>query len=373
VKEIMATDNVLEAHGNEQKGDSWSGGESPFKASYGKLMMWYFLLSDAFTFAGFLIAYGALRFSMPAWPLPDTVFSTFPGGIHEAPLIFVTLMTFILIVSSVTMVRAVQEGHRENQKGVTFWMLLTIIGGLTFLGCQAWEWTTLIAGENMSLTRNTFGTHTEAGVYIDDAHGHLYKEGDEKEKFEKGDTYLLHEHHVGGHGDDAHGDSHGDDAGHKKGHDEGAHGGDGEHDAGHDEGSHDDDGHGDAGHDDGKGEGKKPTAEKGGADEVHTIQQHPGKEGEKQFVSRRFVTEAGNQGHQEFGPYQFGALFFFITGFHGFHVFSGVAFLLVILLNVISGVYKDRKNGYEMVEKIGLYWHFVDLVWVFVFLAFYLL
>jgi cytochrome c oxidase subunit 3 len=75
---------------------------------------------------------------------------------------------------------------------------------------------------------------------------------------------------------------------------------------------------------------------------------------------------------EEFGPKAFGALFFFITGFHGFHVLSGVAFLLIITINVASGVYASRKNGYEMVEKIGLYWHFVDLVWVFVFLVFYL-
>ena len=76
---------------------------------------------------------------------------------------------------------------------------------------------------------------------------------------------------------------------------------------------------------------------------------------------------------ETFGPKAFGALFFFITGFHGFHVFSGVIFLLIILINAAGGLYVARKNGYEMVEKIGLYWHFVDLVWVFVFLVFYLL
>ena len=127
----MATEASVHGH-DDQNEDLWSGGTQPFKASYGKLMMWYFLLSDAFTFAGFLIAYGALRFSMPTWPLPDVVFSTFPGGIEGAPLLFVTLMTFILIVSSVTMVRAVQEGHRENKNGVVFWMFLTVIGGAAF-------------------------------------------------------------------------------------------------------------------------------------------------------------------------------------------------------------------------------------------------
>ena len=74
-----------------------------------------------------------------------------------------------------------------------------------------------------------------------------------------------------------------------------------------------------------------------------------------------------------FGPKAFGALFFFITGFHGFHVFSGVLFLAIIAINAASGLYAARRNGYEMIEKIGLYWHFVDLVWVFVFLVFYLL
>ena len=117
-----------QAHGAPQA--DWSGGAEPFQASYGKLMMWYFLLSDAFTFAGFLIAYGSLRFSMPTWPVPDFVFRTFPfAGETHLPLLFVTVMTFILIVSSVTMVRAVQEGHRGNKAGVVNWMLATILGG----------------------------------------------------------------------------------------------------------------------------------------------------------------------------------------------------------------------------------------------------
>jgi cytochrome c oxidase subunit III len=264
--------------------DDWSGGKSPFKVSYGKIMMWYFLLSDAFTFAGFLIAYGALRFSMPTWPVPDFVFSTFPFYNGIAPLIFVTLMTFILIVSSVTMVRAVQEGHRENKRGVVKWMAWTIIGGLAFLGCQAWEWTTLIATEHMSVTVNPFGTHTESGVYLE-GDGHHIEAGD---TFEPGESYLIHKHH-----------------------------------------------------------------------------------GEWQHLPYR--TESGEVKQQEFGPKAFGALFFFITGFHGFHVFSGVVFLFIIMMNAASGIYVKRKNGYEMVEKIGLYWHFVDLVWVFVFLVFYLL
>jgi cytochrome c oxidase subunit 3 len=72
------------------------------------------------------------------------------------------------------------------------------------------------------------------------------------------------------------------------------------------------------------------------------------------------------------GPVAFGNLFFVITGFHGFHVFTGVVINIVVWIQAIRGVYQ-RRGHYEMVEKVGLYWHFVDLVWVFVFLAFYLL
>src|SRR6266550_2572025 len=88
----------------------WSGGKSPFNVEYGKLMMWYFLMSDSFTFGAFLISYGSIRFSQNYWPLPSVVFNTFPGA-REAnlPLAFVSLMTFILIMSSVTMVLAVHE------------------------------------------------------------------------------------------------------------------------------------------------------------------------------------------------------------------------------------------------------------------------
>ncbi len=274
----------------------WDGGSRPFKASYGKLMMWYFLLSDAFTFAGFLIAYGTLRVSMQTWPVPDFVFSTIPetvgnllpGGAHHKPLYFVTFMTFVLLFSSYTMVRAVQEGQQENKKGVVFWMVLTILGGMGFLGCQAWEWNTLIAKEHMTITKNPFSAHTEAGKYLE-GDGHDIKAGD---TFEPGESYLIHKH--------------------------------------------------------------------GG--EWHNLKYE--------------VTEGPNTGQvkqQAFGPKAFGALFFFITGFHGFHVLSGVIFLIIICVNAASGLYVKRKNGYEMVEKIGLYWHFVDLVWVFVFLVFYLL
>src|SRR5690606_31641167 len=165
--------------------EDWSGGKAPMKASFGKLMMWYFLVSDAFTFCGFLIAYGALRMSVPTWPIPDFVFQSFPGGFTGMPLIFVTVMSFVLIASSVTMVRAVQEGKRENRKGVVFWLTLTIIGGFGFLSCQAYEWYNLIAVEKMTVFENPFGTHTVDGVIIN-------ADGSEGEACRAGDSYLVH-------------------------------------------------------------------------------------------------------------------------------------------------------------------------------------
>jgi cytochrome c oxidase subunit 3 len=125
---------------DEIKSTPWNGGRSPFNVEYGKMMMWFFLLSDAFTFSGLLIAYGALRFSSVSWPNPDEVFQSAPGIHGGAPLVFVGIMTFILIMSSVTMVLAVEAGHRMDRKGVTKWMIATIIGGFFFLGSQAWEW-----------------------------------------------------------------------------------------------------------------------------------------------------------------------------------------------------------------------------------------
>ena len=98
----------------------WGGGKSPFSVEYGKVMMWYFLMSDAFTFGAFLISYGTVRFSTNGWPDPNVVFKSFPfapEGIN-APLVFVSVMTFILIVSSVTMVLAVHAGHNMDKKGV---------------------------------------------------------------------------------------------------------------------------------------------------------------------------------------------------------------------------------------------------------------
>ena len=126
-------------------------------------------------------------------------------------------------------------------------------------------------------------------------------------------------------------------------------------------------------------------------DIYHGLEAHPNilirtqtinEEGEKTVLSRaeslsqlktngkRYVKGA-NLEVNEYGAPLFADFFFFITGFHGFHVLSGVVINIIIFFNVIIGTYERRKN-YEMVEKVGLYWHFVDLVWVFVFTFFYL-
>src|ERR1700754_336163 len=115
----MASTSVATAPGRS----AWDGGSSPMGVSYGKLMMWFFLLSDAFTFSALLITYGLVRsshhafegaidqfvFSPEYWPMPEKVFDGVPflHGI-ELPLVFVGIMTFILIMSSVTMVLAVE-------------------------------------------------------------------------------------------------------------------------------------------------------------------------------------------------------------------------------------------------------------------------
>lgn len=230
---------------------AWDGGQSPFRISYGKMMMWFFLISDALTFGGLLTSYGFIRHKYAdVWPKAENVFTHFPFVEQHLPLAYVGLMTFILIMSSVTMVLAVEAGHRNDKKKVIVWMFWTIVGGATFVGSQAWEWYHFIIG-------------TETGALR-----HVWSQ------------------------------------------------------------------------------------------ELHT------------YVEQ--TVYGANMVVNEYGVPQFANYFFFITGFHGFHVFSGVVINLIIFLNVLKGTY-EKRGHYEMVEKVGLYWHFVDLVWVFVFTFFYLL
>ncbi|MDX1422870.1 MAG: heme-copper oxidase subunit III family protein [Kiloniellales bacterium] len=215
----------------------WSSDQRAFKnVPWGKAMMWIFLLSDTFIFGCFLLSYMTVRMSTTVpWPNPSEVFALSFGG-EPIPLILITIMTFILITSSGTMVLAVNYGYRKDRAKTVIFLILTALFGATFVGMQAFEWTKLIVDEGVRPWGNPMGAA------------------------------------------------------------------------------------------------------------------------------------------------QFGSSFFMITGFHGFHVSVGVLFLLLIARKVWRGdfdiekrgFFTSRKGRYEIVETMGLYWHFVDLVWVFIFAFFYL-
>ncbi len=341
----------------EQKNDSktaWGGKISPFNASYGKLMMWFFLVSDALTFGGLLVSYGFTRFNaQDAWPIGEETFNSLPFLGHGYPLIYVALMTFILIVSSVTMVLAVEAGHRMDKKGVTKWMIATIIGGFFFVGSQAWEWSHFIHGSEFGKIELADGSQAIVkGHFGEIANFTVTEAGDHHKKGEVITEDLLHQYHhaiLMGHLD-------------SKGiirlHDGSMAKVNKEHD-----------------HIDAlviKKNGSKYHMKVGTKGKNIT-----GSEAEKLYTEVITSGEAhrviygADLKENEYGPQQYGQFFFFITGFHGFHVFSGVCFNIIILLGVLKGTYHKRGH-YEMVEKTGLYWHFVDLVWVFVFTFFYL-
>jgi len=123
--------------------------ESPLTPeSWGKLGMWIFLAGDAMSFGALLAGYGAIRAGSTDWPVPSIVL-----GI---PL--TAFMTFLLICSSVTMVMALSAIRRGNAKGMRNFLLLTILGGVVFLGCQAYEWTHLIHA-GLGLASNPFGNY----------------------------------------------------------------------------------------------------------------------------------------------------------------------------------------------------------------------
>jgi cytochrome c oxidase subunit 3 len=327
----------------------WDGGNEPLGASYGKLMMWFFIVSDALTFSGFLAAYGFSRFKfIETWPLAEEVFTHFPfmHGV-AAPMYYVALMTFILIFSSVTMVLAVDAGHNMNKPKVTFYMFLTIIGGLIFVGSQAWEWKNFIHGEYGAIETKggsllQFVDNTGKRVKLEDFAATLPEERQQLDR-SKGrwfmseptlPSYSVAEVQAG-----------------FKAHPEILV----------------------------RTESiyrKDPKASKDSRID-YNLTKNKGKtiltraESEKRLENAYLVVEGANLVRNEYGSKLFADFFFFITGFHGFHVFSGVVINIIIFFNVLMGTYEKRRS-YEMVEKVGLYWHFVDLVWVFVFTVFYL-
>jgi cytochrome c oxidase subunit III len=122
--------------------------ESPLTPeSWGKLGMWVFLAADAMSFGGLLAGYGALRYGDPTWPVPKEIL-----GVQ-----LTAFMTFLLICSSVTMVEALAAIRQGDQRGLRRFLMLTVMGGMTFLGLQAFEWTKLIIREHQSVALNNFG------------------------------------------------------------------------------------------------------------------------------------------------------------------------------------------------------------------------
>jgi cytochrome c oxidase subunit 3 len=96
--------------------------------------------------------------------------------------------------------------------------------------------------------------------------------------------------------------------------------------------------------------------------------------GMQAFEWTKLIQEGVRPWENPFGAEQFGATFFMVTGFHGLHVSAGVIYLVIVAKKVLRGDYErgPRGGNYEIVEIAGLYWHFVDLVWVFIFAFFYL-
>jgi cytochrome c oxidase subunit 3 len=123
----------------------WASDKDAFKnVSWGKSMMWIFLLSDTFIFSCFLVGYMSVRMTTAVpWPIPSEVFALTIGGEH-IPLILIAIMTFVLITSSGTMAMAVNCGYRRQRKKAGILMLITALLGLCFVGMQAFEWTKLI-------------------------------------------------------------------------------------------------------------------------------------------------------------------------------------------------------------------------------------
>ena len=316
------------------KQNSWGGGGvKPLDAGYGKLMMWFFIVSDALTFSGFLVSYGFSRFkNIDTWPIADEVFTHFPflHGV-DAPMYYVALMTFVLIFSSVTMVLAVDAGHNNDKNRVAFYMLLTIIGGAIFVGSQAWEWKNFIKGEygaveiqngeilqfynleeNKRIPIDEFAYSSQQDRVTHDDNVGIWYESEYKLP-----EITLDEVMAGFSNDLA------------------------------------------------------LTVRLEALDDRGQKIILSREEAEIKMSSATRVVKGANLIRNEYGNPLFADFFFFITGFHGFHVFSGVVINIIIFINVLLGTY-EKRGHYDMVEKVGLYWHFVDLVWVFVFTFFYL-
>ena len=327
--------------------------EGDFEFTNGKFAMWLFLISDAMAFIGFLGAYMVLRMSTTAdiSPTPEEVtLSWKPDWAPELDLVATGLNTFVLIISSVTMVKglaAFQDGLMNRAK---MFILATAAGGIFFVGFQVWEWTHLIhAGATMS------------GLQIpefdnDDPH-HLGAVQRAAANNPDRTRLSLAQELYGGRDTSA--------------------------------------------WDDGKlaaftmadylnlpmelldpdrGDPRPkypgvvhmasfsiPTVENGvPAQNLWDLYDARNEEDvDRAAVLKQQVEDGARVSNM------FCSTIFVLTGFHGLHVFIGVAYLWIIFLRARKGVYGPTHNS--PVEIAGLYWHFVDLVWVLLFMFIYLL
>jgi cytochrome c oxidase subunit 3 len=313
--------------------NTWSGGGvRPFGTSYGKMMMWFFIVSDALTFSGFLAAYGLTRFKfINSWPIADEVFTHVPFIHGNYPMYYVAFMTFVLIFSSVTMVMAVDAGHKMQKSKVAWYMFATIIGGIIFVGSQAWEWNTFINGSygavkttngkilqfvkdghQIALSDFVVGNRMDERVTHTKKNGLWFVSGEEVPEFSLAQITASYK--------------------------------------------------------------ADPSVQiRIEKIDLDTKKKYilSREKGLAELANAQKVVEGADLNANEYGKTIFANFFFFITGFHGFHVLSGIIINIIIFFNVLIGTY-EKKGHYEMVEKVGLYWHFVDLVWVFVFTFFYL-
>lgn len=135
----------------------WSSDRQAFHVSWGKAMMWIFLLSDIFIFSCFLTGYMTVRVSTTAaWPNPSEVFALQVGG-ADVPLLLIAIMTFVLISSSGTMAMAVNFAYRGDRVNAATLMLVTATFGELFVGMQAFEWSKLILEEGVRPWGNPMG------------------------------------------------------------------------------------------------------------------------------------------------------------------------------------------------------------------------
>jgi cytochrome c oxidase subunit III len=157
---------VTPAEGWQEIASDWASDQRAFKnASWGKVMMWIFLLSDTFIFSCFLVSYMTVRMSTTApWPNPSEVFALELGG-AKIPLILIAIMTFILISSSGTMAMAVNFGYRRDRRKTAALMLATAALGASFVGMQAFEWTKLIR-EGVRPWGNPWGAHQFGSAFF---------------------------------------------------------------------------------------------------------------------------------------------------------------------------------------------------------------